>query len=160
LERVLERCERALRMLLAALLAFITVGVFVQVCLRYLFSVAFLWAEELSLFAFIWCIFLGAAVAARHQLHFSLDILARYFHGRAAGWQRLAIDLLVLGFSVVMVAQGYVFSALSLKRFSPALGITLVIPTLVIPLSGAIMIVVTAARLPRHLRRIRTGRDA
>ena len=31
---------------LAALLAFITVGIFVQVLLRYLFSVAFIWGEE------------------------------------------------------------------------------------------------------------------
>jgi TRAP-type C4-dicarboxylate transport system permease small subunit len=159
MEQILERCDRILRVVLAGLLGFITVGVFVQVCLRYLFSLSFLWGEELSLFAFIWCIFLGAAVAARHQLHFSLDILSHYLSGRAAAWQRLIIDLLILGFAVVMLAQGYTFSVLSVKRFSPALGISLVIPTLVIPLSGACMIVIMAARLPRHLRRIRTGRD-
>jgi TRAP-type C4-dicarboxylate transport system permease small subunit len=160
MEQLLDRCERIIRVVLAGLLAFITASVFVQVCLRYLLSLSFLWGEELSLFAFIWCIFLGAAVAAHHQLHFSLDVLSHSLGKRAVAWQRLVIDLLILGFAVVMLAQGYTFSVLSVKRLSPALGITLLIPTLVIPLSGACMIVITAARLPRHLRRIRTGRDA
>ena len=60
MEQVFARLERWLEPLLAALLAFITLGVFIQVVLRYLFATSFLWGEELSLFAFIWCVFLGS----------------------------------------------------------------------------------------------------
>ena len=69
-ERSSARLERLLMPLLAALLAFITIGVFIQVVLRYLFATSFLWGEELSLFAFIWCVFLGTRglLLAAHAL--------------------------------------------------------------------------------------------
>jgi TRAP-type transport system small permease protein len=67
--------EQGLSPVLAALLAFITAGVFLQVVLRYAFSTSFLWAEELSLFAFIWCIYLGAAIGVWRRNHFAFDFL-------------------------------------------------------------------------------------
>ena len=117
---------------LAALLAFITIGVFIQVVLRYVFAMSFLWGEELSLFAFIWCIFLGTAICSVRHTHFSFDM----FHGlrgRAAGVQRLIVDLCVLGTTIVIMVTGWQFSKLSVARLSPALGITLFVPTIVIP---------------------------
>ena len=87
MERFFDRLERWLGPVLAALLAFITIGVFIQVVLRYVFAMSFLWGEEMSLFAFIWCIFLGTAICSVRHSHFSFDM----FHGlrgRAAGVQR------------------------------------------------------------------------
>ena len=138
--RLLGRIERGLLPVLAGLLAFITFGVFVQVCLRYLLSVAFIWGEELSLFAFIWCVFLGAAVNTRRRSHFAFDFLAGLLRGRAAATQRLIVDLIVLGFSAFMLVKGYEFSIVSIKRLSPGLGITMFVPTLIIPLSAAYML--------------------
>ncbi len=138
--RLLLGIERGLLPMLAALLAFITLGIFVQVCLRYLFSVAFIWGEELSLFAFIWCVFLGAAINTRRRTHFSFDFLAGLLRGRAAAAQRLLVDLIVLGFSVFMLVKGYEFAVLGFKRLSPGLGITMFVPTLIIPVSAVYMI--------------------
>ena len=64
MEKLLGKLERVLLILLAGLLAFITLGVFIQVVLRYVFATSFLWGEELSLFAFIWCVFIGAAITS------------------------------------------------------------------------------------------------
>lgn len=154
MEQFLERCERAVRVILAGLLAFITLGVFIQVCMRYLFSLAFLWGEELSLFAFIWCVFLGAAIAVRRRTHFAFDLLVGLLRGRAAAGQRLLVDLIVLGLSVVILVQGYRFAILSIRRLSPALGITLFVPTLIIPISAAYMILVTALAVVKDCQRI------
>ena len=54
MEALFARLERWLGPLLAALLAFITLGVFIQVVMRYLFAQSCLWGEELSLLALIW----------------------------------------------------------------------------------------------------------
>jgi TRAP-type C4-dicarboxylate transport system permease small subunit len=158
MEQFLERFERILRLLLAGLLAFITIGVFIQVCMRYFFSLSFLWGEELSLFAFIWCVFLGAAIAVRRRVHFSFDFLASLLPGRAAAAQQLLVNLIVLGLAIVMMVQGYEFSILSLRRFSPALGITLFIPTLIIPVSAAYMILAAGRDVVRCSRQI-IGKD-
>jgi TRAP-type C4-dicarboxylate transport system permease small subunit len=155
-ERFFDRLERWLGPVLAALLAFITIGVFIQVLLRYLFAMSFLWGEELSLFAFIWCIFLGTAICSSRHTHFSFDMFSE-LRGRAGGVQRLLVDLCVLAVTVVMIVTGWQFSVLSVARLSPALGITLFVPTIVIPASGVLMTLVCLVDIWHDLRQIVTG---
>ncbi len=160
MERLLIGIERGLLPVLAALLAIITIGIFVQVCLRYLFSVAFIWGEELSLFAFIWCVFLGAAVNTRRRSHFSFDFLAGLLRGRAAAIQRLVVDLVVLAFSIFMLVKGYEFAQVGLKRLSPGLGITMFVPTLIIPVSAAYMMLAGLIDVLKDGRRLALGKKA
>lgn len=156
MDRLLARIEQWLLPLLGALLAFITVGVFIQVVLRYAFATSFLWGEELSLFAFIWCIFLGAAICVRRRQHFAFDLPPGFLSPRIARVQRLVIDLLIFVAAVLLLVEGWTFSQLSIQRLSPALGITLFIPTIVIPLSGAFMVLVLMLDLIRDCRDIRS----
>ncbi|HZO00537.1 MAG TPA: TRAP transporter small permease [Burkholderiales bacterium] len=158
MERFFARLERVLEPALAGLLAFITIGVFIQVVLRYLFAVSFLWGEELSLFAFIWCVFLGTAVCTWRHIHFSFDIFSELLTGRAAGAQRLLVDLCVLLVTVVIAVTGWQFSQMSVARLSPALGITLLVPTIIIPLSGVLMTLVILIDIARDCHQIWTGR--
>jgi TRAP-type C4-dicarboxylate transport system permease small subunit len=72
--------------------------------------------------------------------------------------QQLAIDLCVLAVTLVMVVTGWQFSDLSLKRMSPALGITLFVPTIVIPASGVLMTLVCLMDIVRDFRQIVTGK--
>jgi TRAP-type C4-dicarboxylate transport system permease small subunit len=156
-DRFFARLERVLEPALAGLLAFITIGVFIQVVLRYVFAVSFLWGEELSLFAFIWCVFLGTAVCTWRHIHFSFDIFSELLTGRAAGVQRLLVDVCVLVATVVIAITGWQFSQMSIARLSPALGITLLVPTIVIPASGVLMTLVLLIDIARDVRQIWTG---
>jgi TRAP-type C4-dicarboxylate transport system permease small subunit len=156
-DRFFARLERVLEPALAGLLAFITIGVFIQVVLRYVFAVSFLWGEELSLFAFIWCVFLGTAVCTWRHIHFSFDIFSELLTGRAAGVQRLLVDVCVLVATVVIAITGWQFSQMSIARLSPALGITLLVPTIVIPVSGVLMTLVLLIDIARDVRQIWTG---
>jgi TRAP-type C4-dicarboxylate transport system permease small subunit len=156
-DRFFARLERVLEPALAGLLAFITIGVFIQVVLRYAFAVSFLWGEELSLFAFIWCVFLGTAVCTWRHIHFSFDIFSELLTGRAAGVQRLLVDVCVLVATVVIAITGWQFSQMSIARLSPALGITLLVPTIVIPVSGVLMTLVLLIDIARDVRQIWTG---
>lgn len=156
-DRLFAWIERGLMPLLAALLAFITAGVFIQVLLRYFFAQSFLWGEELSLFAFIWCVFLGTAVCSWRHTHFAFDTLSESLRGRAAAVHRLIINLAVSVVTVVMVVEGWHFSVVSLQRMSPALGITLFVPTIVIPVAGVLMLLVNIVDIVRDCRRIWTG---
>lgn len=157
MEALFARLERWLGPLLAGLLAFITLGVFIQVVMRYLFAQSFLWGEELSLFAFIWCVYLGTAISSWRRTHFAFDLFSEVLSGRAAGVQRLVVDVCVLAVTLVMVVEGWKFSQLSLARMSPALGITLFVPTMAIPLSGALMLIVGLRDIARDLRSIWSG---
>jgi len=159
MERVIARIERWLLPLLGAMLAFVTLGVFIQVLLRYFLSESFLWGEELSLFAFIWCVFLGTAVCTWRRTHFAFDAFSGKLKGRAAGVHRLVIDVSMLIVTVLMVIEGWHFSMVSLPRLTPALGITLFVPTIVIPVAGALMTIVYLIDISRDCRRILSGSD-
>jgi TRAP-type C4-dicarboxylate transport system permease small subunit len=84
-------------------------------------------------------------------------MFSEILHGRAAGVQRLIVDLCVLAVTVVMVVTGWQFSTLSVARLSPALGITLFVPTIVIPVSGVLMTLVCLMDITRDCRQIATG---
>src|SRR3712207_1320014 len=128
--------------------------------MRYGFSTSFLWGEELSIFAFIWTVFLGAVIGVRRHIHLEFDFLGERLRGRWLGGQKLLIDLSILGVAVLLLVEGWTFADMSLRRFSPALGISLYLPTLVIPISGALMILAVMGDLARDLRLILTGRSA
>ena len=68
------------------------------------------------------------------------------------------MNLIVLGLAIVMLVQGYDFSIMSIRRHSPALGITLFIPTLIIPVSAAYMILAAGRDIVQNCRRI-IGKD-
>jgi TRAP-type transport system small permease protein len=159
LDRLLEALEQWVVIpLLAFLLAFITVGVFIQVVMRYVFSASFLWGEELSLFAFIWCVFLGAFVGVRRHIHLGFDFMGEFLSGRALAVQKLLINLTILAVAMLMLVEGWKFSQLSVYRFSPALGISLFLPTIMIPISGGLMILAVIGDLVRDLRHVISGR--
>lgn len=157
MEKLLGRLERVLLVLLAGLLAFITLGVFIQVVLRYVFATSFLWGEELSLFAFIWCVFIGAAITSWRRTHFAFDVFDDRLRGRAAGLQRLVVDLSMFVVIAVMLYYGWQFSVLSLLRMSPALGITLFVPTIIIPVSAVLMLLAVVPDMVRDVRQLLTG---
>ncbi len=160
LDRILEWIEQwVILPLLAILLAFITIGVFIVVVMRYGFSTSFLWGEELSIFAFIWCVFLGAIVGVRRHIHLGFDFLSEYLTGRWLAAQKVLIDLSILAVAVLLLVEGWTFAELSVRRFSPALGISLFVPTLVIPITGGLMILAVLGDLARDLRHAITGRS-
>jgi len=67
---------------------------------------------------------------------------------------RLVIDVSMLIVTVVMVIEGWHFSMVTVPRQTPALGITLFVPTIVIPVAGAMMTVVYLIDIARDCRRI------
>ncbi len=48
---------------------------FTNVVLRYVFHAPIYWAEEVMIFTFVWCVFLGAAVVALRGEHLRVELL-------------------------------------------------------------------------------------
>lgn len=55
-----------------ALCAILTAGVIISVILRYVFSIAFVWSEELLTIVFVATTFFGAALGLREQEHIAI----------------------------------------------------------------------------------------
>ena len=63
-----------------AILFFIMILItFTQVIFRYILNSALPWAGEITIFFFIWIIFLGAAITLHKGLHIGVDIFTNFF---------------------------------------------------------------------------------
>ena len=75
LNAFIDRCCRAINLLIALALAVMVVMVFGNVVLRYAFNSGIAISEEVSRWLFVWITFLGAIVAVRERGHLGTDFL-------------------------------------------------------------------------------------
>jgi TRAP-type C4-dicarboxylate transport system permease small subunit len=106
------------------------------------------WTDELIELSFGWLIFPCAASLWRTKSHFTVDLLEQTI-GNPAVKRALAIvvEVLCLVFLVVFVYESAVFVEASVSESSPVFGISRAWWYGVMPITGAIMILYSSARL-------------
>ncbi len=127
----------------AVYLVAITLGVFY----RYVLELPLAWTEELAEYLFVWSAFLAAAVSVGRSDQFFVPLLIESLQPKARRILRVMIDLLELGFSIVMVRFGFVMASRMMIARSPVLPIPQGAAYLVIPIAGLYMAVHLTCRL-------------
>tara|TARA_Y100001001_G_scaffold99430_4_gene97204 strand:+ start:4334 stop:4897 length:564 start_codon:yes stop_codon:yes gene_type:complete len=114
---------------------------FVQVVLRVTLGFGMAWVEELSRYAFVWFVFLGAAHAAHlgahNRLRSHIDLLPRV----VANSVLLFVDLIWVTFSLVLAWKSLELISLLLEfpYASPALGWSLAYVYFIFPIAFTLM---------------------
>lgn len=86
--------------LMALLLGAMTVLTFVQVVLRYVFNIGFVWALETTTYLFGWLVLIGLSYGVRVNAHIGIDFVVKALPvagRRAAGLLALALSLVYAG---------------------------------------------------------------
>ncbi len=125
-----------------ALLSFFAIILFAQIMLRALFSIVLPWSEEISRFAFVWFVFLGASYASRLSAHNRVTLQFKLFRSEAIGkYCMLFSDVIWIIFNVVMIKESFkVIANLNAFKFhSPALGWNMALVYYIFPISFALM---------------------
>lgn len=142
--------QRGIELLLAGLIAVISITLVLEVIFRYLLTGSLLWVEEFSRFLFLWSAFIGAAVAVGKGLHFSLrslvDALPRPAR-RAAG---ITSVLAVFALALLLVVEGWGLARLAAPQMSTVLDISRFWFYLAIPVGGVLMLLY----LPEAFRQV------
>ena len=92
---------------------------------RYAGTTLFIGADEVQVYAMIWLIFLGAALAGRRGLHLRMDLLAQRLSPTAAAWRQCiesCIALLVCG-TMAWISFAFVRDMVAMGQRSDAAGI-------------------------------------
>lgn len=97
--------------LAALLLLVVTVLVCAQVLVRYALGGSLVWSEELTRLLFVWMVLVAAVSAPRMQVDFIVELLPP----RLRALQRLLVELLVIGLTVVLI-QG-AWGMMDLRQF-------------------------------------------
>jgi TRAP-type C4-dicarboxylate transport system permease small subunit len=121
---------------IGAFLGFVALS-FTQVVLRYGFGRPLTWSEEISRYLFVWVVFVGAGVAARHGSHIVLDFLVARLPAGIRRWVGVIMTALCFGMLLlIFVWQGWILTTVSMRQDSPATGLPVGYATLAIPVGG------------------------
>ena len=87
--------------------AIIVVVLFVGVVLRYVFSHALFWSEEISVLAMIWMTFLGGVILVREDKNVIITVFADLFKQKTQKRIKIFSDFLVLIILIVMLCLSW-----------------------------------------------------
>ena len=131
---------RLCRIMLIIMVPAMTVIVFVQVVLRYVFLSPLSWIEELARYLLVWISCFGAAYGVRKGEHIAVMFLNKMFKGYVKSALTILIHVLVIIFFMVCFIKGIGLSIRQWNVVTPALQIPRTLPYFGIPISFAIML--------------------
>ncbi len=129
-----------LKGLLISLVGVLTVSVFLQVLIRFVFKFPIPWTEEVSRIAFVYTIFIGATIAVREKAHINVDFLLVALPPGVARWVRGIGTALVASFLVFVIWQGIAFVQATGVQVTPVMQLPFRHLYLIIPSCGALML--------------------
>ncbi len=136
--RWLERLEEVL---VAFLMAAMTVTAFVQVVARYVFNYSFVWALELNGVFFAWLIFIGMSYGVRVGAHIGIDAVVTQLKPAAARAFGMVGAALCVVYALIVTVGGwqYVKKMYDVGIEMQDLPIAQWIPRIILPLGFALV---------------------
>ena len=150
--------SRLLSWLLVFSVAILIIPVSLQIFSRYTALIpSYIWTEEMARFLFVWMVMIGAMIGVRDSAHFEVDVWPR-LGPRANALLRIVSGLFILGFALVFVWGGWLFTSFAWKRFSELAELPLWTIHIAWPLTGLTWLVFQAENMADALR-VLSGRD-
>lgn len=133
-------------------LAFMTILVFIQVVMRYVFRNSLSWSEELARYIFLWLSWIGASYAVKERSHFRVEMFADMLKGKARKIFELFVLLAWFAFCAFLAYQGSMITRHLLTRgqISAAMEIPMAWAYASVPVGSGLM----ALRLIVEIRKL------
>lgn len=124
----------------ALLVTFVTL-LFVQILSRELFGHSITWSEELSVYLFVWFVFLGSSYAAKLSAHNRVTFHYKWLPQKLSTFFELASDVLWVSFNsyFIYLSYDFVFNRMNLFWKSQTLGIPMKYIYLILPIAFVLM---------------------
>lgn len=152
IDKIYSKLLKATKGITNVLLVCMVLIVFANVVARYYLSASLAWSEELARFMLIWLVFLGAILAYAGDEHLGLDILVNQMPRKGRLALAIATDIMIMFALWLVMVGGYQMTIDSWDWEAPATNIPFGWTYLVIPLSGAVMILQSLLKLYAHAR--------
>ncbi|MDD1793345.1 TRAP transporter small permease [Enterovibrio sp. ZSDZ42] len=123
MQSVLRKLDKFESYACQALLCLFVTLLFIQVIMRVAFNYGIPWSEELSRFAFVWFVFLGASYAARLSAHNRVTFHLKLLPVKVRQGIELIADMLWIAFNTMMTIKSIevIESLMEYPFLSPAL---------------------------------------
>jgi TRAP-type C4-dicarboxylate transport system permease small subunit len=137
--------------LASILLAAIVLLIFGNVFMRYIMNASLSWGEELTLWLFVWFLWLGVSYAFHTGDHVRITVLRDVLDDRARLFADVLIALLVLGFLLVVTAE--CIKLMMMPFVASQTSVVLGLPIPILYASAPVGAALSAIRVIQHLIR-------
>ena len=122
-------------------MAIMTVLVFLQVVMRYVFANSLSWSEEMARFIFLWLSWIGASYAVKERSHFRVEMFANMIQGTARKYFECFILIFWFIFSLFLTWFGteLLLFLHDSGQFSAAMEIPMTLPYASVPVGCGLM---------------------
>lgn len=108
LKNMFKNIDKGIRIFESSVVGFgilsMTILIFINVILRYVFKNSWTWAEELGRYIMIWLTFIGASLCVRENIHVVMDAILNTIPAKI---RKAMIVLIYLGSAIVSLYLGY-----------------------------------------------------
>ena len=145
--------------LASILLAAIVLLIFGNVFMRYVMNASLSWGEEITLWLFVWFVWLGVSYAFHTGEHVRITVLRDVFSENVRLYADVVISLLVLGFLLVLTFEciKLILMPFVASQTSVVLGLPIPILYASAPVGAGLSAIRVAQHLRRTLRLIKTA---
>ena len=122
-----------------------------QVFTRYAMNDPVFWTEEMVRYSTVWLTFVGAAAASLYGDHMDMNLFLDLKNSRFQAWHQAFLQLIVLGFSVLLIWQGIKFCYLNGMQTAPATGLPMIYVYGATVVGGVLLALVTLHKIAAAL---------
>jgi len=145
--------------LVIIMLPVMTVDIFVQVVMRYVFSSPFMWAEEVARYLLVWISCLGSAYAVRKVMHINIVFVKNLFPDTIKTLMSISSHIIVMLFFVFCLYHGWIDSIEEWAQRTAAMQIPMTFPKLAIPVGFGLMVLFNTELLIEDIKGAFSGRE-
>lgn len=148
--------------ILILLMVGISCVMFLQIIMRYIFSMPLTWPEELCRYMWIWTVFFSLSYSIRVQNMLRVDVLTEYLSKNSRVYLGLLVQVLsLIVYAIFSYYSLIVFRSLVISgRVSPALRIPMYLVYSVVCVGFFLSVVRTVQIIYMTLKDIKTGGDS
>jgi TRAP-type C4-dicarboxylate transport system permease small subunit len=139
-EKISSRIYSAMRAFVAALLMLMTIFIFYQIIMRYIFNNAPSWTEEAARYLFIWSSFIAAGMGVREHIHIGIDAVVNVLPPPMRRLTQYVVALIIFALGVFLTWYGWKVVGITYSQLSPAMGFPIGIVYSAAPCLGMLMV--------------------
>lgn len=132
----------------------LTVIVFADVIMRYIFKQGFAWSQEVATLMMVWFSLIGMAIGVLEKIHISIEMFTAKLSPRALSVLESIDHLLIAAFGGLMVYFGIQIMVMTKLSTMPATKLPTSVLYVILPLSGILVVlnaILVAAKQDRKI---------
>ncbi|MEM9784810.1 MAG: TRAP transporter small permease, partial [Pseudomonadota bacterium] len=118
---------------------------------RYVIAAPLPWSEELARYCFVWIVFLGGAIGLSRGIHLGVDLFVNMLPAPMRRGLDALTSVLIAAFAATVIYASYPVLNMNMFQRSPALGVQMSWIYIAIPISMALIFLISAERIVRYL---------